>query len=250
MATRITPIERAEHLRALAYEAVPAIGRGMWVDAQDRPCLLAAYSPEARVAHAADCCPATAMWPWLARVTPMMDDNGSMEAWPAMVRRYADVVLALSKAGAWENHQLAAETQLRVINRILTDVLKPVPAVDVDLELDALIDRAMRVTSAFDPLYGELASALEQFRKRNDSAYHVLNDHTRGTVGWARAHQEYQAAYVRYRAVAAISNALELDLRELVRTVKEVAQDIAAMDSINNVILEELERACPPSSTP
>jgi len=46
-------------------------------------------------------CPSSVMPRWLAYLTPWIDDAGSAEKWPAMVRRYADL------AGRW--HVLTEE---------------------------------------------------------------------------------------------------------------------------------------------
>jgi hypothetical protein len=69
-------------------------------------CLLAALSPEAGESRKAYACPATVMPGWLARVTTRFDDEGTLEAWPGMVRRYANL------ARRW--YVLDAETWMRV----------------------------------------------------------------------------------------------------------------------------------------
>lgn len=67
--------------------------RWEWGDGYERACLLAALVPE--TIHRGGSCPADVMPSWLATITPAMDDNGTQEAWPSMVRRYADL------AGKW-----------------------------------------------------------------------------------------------------------------------------------------------------
>jgi hypothetical protein len=69
--------------------------RGKWTDGQERACLLAALAPECGAANSAAACPAEKMWPWLAYLTPWIDDAGSAEAWPGVVRRYAAAVRRL-----------------------------------------------------------------------------------------------------------------------------------------------------------
>src|SRR5262245_34527116 len=54
-------------------------------------CLLVALAPECGKARSADACPASVMPRWFAELTPWMDDRGTDEAWPSMVRRYAAV---------------------------------------------------------------------------------------------------------------------------------------------------------------
>jgi hypothetical protein len=66
--------------------------RNQWGDGEERACLLLAISPEVGAEGFVDRCPASVLPPWLAEITPNLDDCGTEEAWPAMVRRYAVVV--------------------------------------------------------------------------------------------------------------------------------------------------------------
>lgn len=66
--------------------------RSQWTDGKERACLLAALSPEAGERQSATACPANVLPAWFAQLTPSMDDNGSLDEWPAFVKRYADVV--------------------------------------------------------------------------------------------------------------------------------------------------------------
>lgn len=69
--------------------------RGQWTDTDEHgrhlACLLAAMAPECGEDQTAASCPAEVMPRWLAHLTPWMDDCGSDDAWPAMVRRYANL---------------------------------------------------------------------------------------------------------------------------------------------------------------
>lgn len=78
------------------------------LDAQGREtaCLLAAMSPEVAAEEDASECPTDIMPQWLAYLTPWMSDEGSAEAWPGMIRRYAAV------AARW--HVLSDETWRRL----------------------------------------------------------------------------------------------------------------------------------------
>lgn len=84
--------------------------RNAWTgtDEQGRhtACLLAAMVPECGECRSSGACPAEVMPAWLATLTPWIDDAGSAEAWPAMVRRYAAV------AARW--HVLSSADWLRV----------------------------------------------------------------------------------------------------------------------------------------
>lgn len=61
------------------------------VNGRELACLLAALSPEAGENSDASACPASVMPAWFAYMTPWFDDSGSLEAWPGMVRRYAEL---------------------------------------------------------------------------------------------------------------------------------------------------------------
>lgn len=75
-------------------------------DGRERACLLAAIAPETGKVESASACPAELMPAFLAHLTPRIDDNGSVDSWPAMVRQYARL------AATW--HVLSHEAWLRV----------------------------------------------------------------------------------------------------------------------------------------
>jgi len=88
--------------------------RREWGDGYRRACLLAALSPEAASAESATACPADVIPPWIAALTPSMDDRGSAEAWPAFVRRYASVIRRahVLDAVAWERARRNATIEI------------------------------------------------------------------------------------------------------------------------------------------
>ena len=61
-------------------------------DAQGREtaCLLAALAPECAKGNVIEC-PSELMPQWLAELTPWIDDEPSEEAWPVIVKRYAEL---------------------------------------------------------------------------------------------------------------------------------------------------------------
>jgi len=67
--------------------------RQQWVgtDAAGREtaCLIAAIWPDAGRKRYAGACAAEVMPKWLALMTPWIDDAGSLEPWPIVIRRYA-----------------------------------------------------------------------------------------------------------------------------------------------------------------
>ena len=85
--------------------------RNSWGDGRDRACLLAAMSPECAESESAMDCPASVMPKWLAELTPWMDDDGSEEAWPHMVRRYAALAARwhVLSDGQWSRLEFVAK---------------------------------------------------------------------------------------------------------------------------------------------
>jgi hypothetical protein len=87
------------------YIAEGRLLRKEWVGTdkhgREAACLLAALSPEVARFCFSYACPANIMPKWLAHLTPWMNDVGSDDAWPGMVKRYAAV------AGRW--HVLSNE---------------------------------------------------------------------------------------------------------------------------------------------
>ena len=69
--------------------------RHAWRQGENRACLLLTLAPEIesdRNSYVVDYCPSELLPLWLAGLTPEIDDRGTEEAWPAMIRRYARVV--------------------------------------------------------------------------------------------------------------------------------------------------------------
>ena len=85
--------------------------RNSWGDGRDRACLLAAMSPECAESKSPMDCPASVMPKWLAELTPWMDDHGSEEAWPHMVRRYAALAARwhVLSDGQWSRLEFVAK---------------------------------------------------------------------------------------------------------------------------------------------
>jgi hypothetical protein len=75
--------------------------RGHDAQGRETACLLAAMSPA--VVNSAAQCPADVMPAWLAYLTPWIDDAGTIDHWPAVVRAYADVAARwhVLDAAAW-----------------------------------------------------------------------------------------------------------------------------------------------------
>lgn len=99
----MTPAERLQ-----GFIERGALVRHAWGDGHERACLLAAMAPACAEYETAEKCPANVMPQWLAQLTPEMDDHGTEDAWPAMVRRYAAVAARwhVLDDDAWERVRL------------------------------------------------------------------------------------------------------------------------------------------------
>jgi hypothetical protein len=95
--------------------------RKSWGDGEDRACLLLALAPEIGTEGVRDRCPASVLPPWFARITPSMDDCGTKDAWPTMIRRYSRVVrrgaTTLDDAG-WR--RVLARTMIAILEEAAT----------------------------------------------------------------------------------------------------------------------------------
>lgn len=89
--------------------------RRKWTDVDEagrhRACLLATIAPECGEKGNWMACPANVMPPWLAALTPWIDDSGSEVGWPGQIRRYAAV------ARRW--HVLTPDEWQRCLYRVL-----------------------------------------------------------------------------------------------------------------------------------
>jgi hypothetical protein len=77
--------------------AAGTVCRKRWTlsrDGRHLACLLATIAPATGEQKAASACPADLIPPWLAHLTPWIDDAGSEEQWPATIRRYAELLRA------------------------------------------------------------------------------------------------------------------------------------------------------------
>ena len=111
---------RVERLRRMVDE--DRIIRAFWEEGavNGRVHLLVALSPEVGEAEDATACPVEVMPAWFADFTMFVDDSVSKEAWPALLRRYADLAARWSvlDADAWRRCEVAAR-------RIAVDVALP-----------------------------------------------------------------------------------------------------------------------------
>lgn len=149
-----TKSERFDRLDTMIREG--RVIRKAWSEGQERACLLAALSPEAGQAQSALSCPADVIPPWLAYMTPSMDDNGTAEAWPAFVQRYATVVRrgaeALDTAG-WRR----AEYRVRAL--CVREAMAHTDNADVLAACQTVVSLCDRVVSGDEPTACEWEAA-------------------------------------------------------------------------------------------
>jgi hypothetical protein len=107
--------------------------RGAWhreIDGREHACLLVALAPECASEHERDC-PVEVMPAWLAFLTPWLDDAGSSDAWPGVVRRYAAL------ARRW--HVLSAEDWVRLDYAVRATILREVRQCHTNLAVTDLV---------------------------------------------------------------------------------------------------------------
>jgi hypothetical protein len=90
--------------------ATGRITRHQWTGRDDNgrvtACILAAIFPQAGEAKSASVCPSDQMWPWLAHLTPWINDFGSEGLWQQVVQRYAKILHNLHRLDAADGKRL------------------------------------------------------------------------------------------------------------------------------------------------
>ena len=181
--------------------------RNNWTDTdagRERACLLAAISPEVGSEQSAAACPAWLLPSWFAELTPPMDDNGSSEAWPGMVSRYAAVVRRAAET-------LTAEQWGRLLHRTL----------------------AICVREAVSHAKNETATrACQTVIKLCDRAGRgeAINESEWRTAAWAARAAEAEAAAAAWAAEA--------------EAAAEAAAARAAWDRMTAAVLDAIEAEC------
>ncbi len=84
----MTPIDRLDQ-----FIREDRLIRKSWGTINDRACLLVALGGDEVIKHP-EACPASILPEWLAYLTPWIDDAGTDERWPEVVRTYARLVRA------------------------------------------------------------------------------------------------------------------------------------------------------------
>lgn len=114
----MTPSARFDRLDTFIREG--RIVRNVWGDGQERACLLLALAPEVGSDGNIDACPASVLPPWLAELTPSIDDNVADADWLDIIATYARVVRLGSE-------RLDAAGWRRVLARFMISILDDLP---------------------------------------------------------------------------------------------------------------------------
>jgi hypothetical protein len=118
--------EQLDHARLASFIADGRLIRGQWTgkdsDGRKTACLLAALYPPAGEHQTADVCPAAVMRPWLAHLTPWIDDSGTAEKWPEQIRRYAAVISNVVALDADADRRLQRRVGIVIVREAMAAV--------------------------------------------------------------------------------------------------------------------------------
>jgi len=199
--------------------------RGAWTgtDEQGREtaCLLAALVPQCGIEESASVCPAEVMPAWLAYLTPRIDDNGTVEAWPGMVARFA------SLASRW--HALDADAWQRVKYRWLAAVVREAMSHTSEEPVVAVCERVATLCEGVVAT-GTIDAASFLAAEEEASAAAARAAAAAASAAWASA-REVATAVRAARAAAEAAKASEAR-----------AAETAAWDRITAQLFEALER--------
>jgi hypothetical protein len=208
--------------------------RRMWGDGQERACLLLALAPEVGAEGAVARCPASVLPPWLAELTPNLDDFGTEAAWPAMMRRYSHVV----RRGA---ETLDDEGWRRVLARFLIAVLAEATPRDASGSCQRVAALWLCVLAGDEPGAEEWTAAWAvpwtAAWTAGAEAAHVAS----------RAAARAEAAEAASRVMAVVAAAVWAATRAATRAEATAAREVAeaaAWDRITAALLDGIEIEC------
>lgn len=207
---------KQRHKRLLDMVAEGRLLRGAWQrfdsNGDEHACLLVALAPEADTGVTKDC-PTEVMPHWLAEITPWIDDKGSKEAWPGVVRQYTNLMIASQGFGPREWRRLEAAWFLVVLKKI-----RPY--------YPTAVDRVSRlwqqVAAGNEPESAEWSEAEETAKKAEWATEKVVEDRTAWTARTAAA------AYPEMAAAAAIDVEEATWMVVVTKTIRTAARAEAA----------------------
>lgn len=217
-----------------AYIREGRLIRHAWTgtDAQGREtaCLLAAQSTEVRRAQRSDACPAHVLPWWFADLTVWVNDAPSDEAWPAIVRRYADLAArwhALN-ATAWDR------ARVRVLAVLVRGAARGTGDTHVVAACQTVADLCDRQVRGDRPSNGEWLAA-----ERAADAYTVFH-HVERTVERERAARATRTA-ARVAVHAARLSQPAVPAARLSQLAAAATQSTRATDRICHAVLDAIE---------
>jgi hypothetical protein len=196
--------EASETLESMIAEN--RVIRGNWVgtDAQGREtaCLLAAISVDVRKNLSPRHCPADIMPPWLAHLTPFIDDRGSLEAWPGVIRRYAKLAARwhVLTPEAWQRAEWRCKRASVIEAKSHTKNVRSVLVCD---KVIALLDRAINGTT---PPTEEWEAARKEAAKW-EAAKWAAAEAAKWAAKWAAEEAKWAAAAAEAAAAEAAAEA-------------------------------------------
>jgi hypothetical protein len=133
--------------------------RGHWGRDGDTACLLTALSPEAGGGQSTISCPTEVMPNWFASLTVYLNDSGSLEYWPEVVRRYRKL------AADWQllTSQEWRELEFAIRAAILRAVQPQVPhlLIEVFTEVITLCDQAAQSQYVPEQEWGRIHKSVQ-----------------------------------------------------------------------------------------
>jgi hypothetical protein len=114
--------------RLNAFVADGRLIRGKWTGKDDEgretACLLAALYPPCGEAKAESACPAALMPSWLASLTVLIDDSGTLEKWPGHIKRYAQVIRGVVALPAEKMAALSTRIRVLIVREAMSHITR------------------------------------------------------------------------------------------------------------------------------
>jgi hypothetical protein len=225
MTSELTMEERLDRLATFRSEG--RLVRNKWGGNDDSgrevACLLAALSPEVLAAESPYECPASVMPKWFAKLTPWIDDTGSVEKWPSVIERYANLARRWRVLSDETWNRLDYSVQAICVREAMRRTTNP-RSIEACTDVVALCDRAA---------CGDTPTR-EEWRKAEAAANDAANAAYAYAANAAAVAAAYAAANVAYAAAAAAYAAANA----------AYAAAAAAADRIIDAVLTTIEKAC------
>jgi len=231
--------ERADRLDLFIAEG--RLIRKKWhstaTDGRELACLLYALAPEVGDGKI-DACPATLMPPWLAHLTPWIDDAGSADHWPVVIRRYAGLVRRWSVLTDADWHRLDYQCRIIALGEARAQVT--IDKWGVTAALDAVVVLLRREVAGDAPTQIEWAAATRAAEAATWAAEAATRAATWAT--WAAAEATWAATWATWAAEAA-TRAAEAATRAATWATWAAAEATRAAEAATRAAAEAATRA-------